>query len=173
MTLFFIVQRAQSIERCFFQRYRLHEIVNAGGANSLINSSTHSGFQREISMAMNRTNQHIVMATFSSSGQAEQAIEALHDKGFTSDQIRYSGQFVTENFLESVKDLLIFPNEAQNETQDDIMTMLQNMGIGQDEITYYMNEFKRGQFVVVVRPDGRDQEATRILQSNGGTGYRQ
>ena len=123
-------------------------------------------------MATNRTNQHIVMATFSSSMQAEQAVEALHDVGFTSDQIRYSGQFVTENFLESVKDLLIFPNEAQNESQDDIMTMLQNMGIGQDEITYYMNEFKRGQFVVVVRPDGRDQEATGILQSNGGTRYK-
>jgi hypothetical protein len=123
-------------------------------------------------MATNRTNQHIVMATFSSSMQAEQAVEALHDVGFTSDQIRYSGQFVTENFLESVKDLLIFPNEAQNESQDDIMTMLQNMGIGRDEITYYMNEFKRGQFVVVVRPDGRDQEATRILQSNGGASYR-
>jgi hypothetical protein len=123
-------------------------------------------------MATNRTNQHIVMATFSSSMQAEQAVEALHDVGFTSDQIRYSGQFVTENFLESVKDLLIFPNEAQNESQDDIMTMLQNMGIGQDEITYYMNEYKRGQFVVVVRPDGRDQEATRILQSNGGASYR-
>ncbi|HBE25055.1 MAG TPA: hypothetical protein DDW33_05135, partial [Ktedonobacter sp.] len=60
-------------------------------------------------MATNRTNQHIVMATFSSSMQAEQAVEALHDVGFTSDQIRYSGQFVTENFLESVKDLLIFP----------------------------------------------------------------
>jgi len=35
-----------------------------------------------------------------------------------------------------------------------------------------MNEFKRGQFVVVVRPDGRDQEATGILQSNGGTRYK-
>ncbi len=122
-------------------------------------------------MATNRTHESIVMGVFTSSTQAEQAVEALHDAGFTSDQIRYSAQYTSENFLQAIKDMLVFPDESQDESQNDIRTMLQNMGMGQDEIQYYMNAFQSGNYVVVVRPDNRGQEATSILQQNGGTGY--
>lgn len=57
-------------------------------------------------MANNPTHESIAMATFDSTDDAEQAVEELHDKGFTSDQIRYSKQYTNENFLTSIKDML-------------------------------------------------------------------
>jgi hypothetical protein len=122
-------------------------------------------------MTTNRTNESIVIATFSSSKKAENAIAELHDVGFTSDQIRYSQQFTSENFLESIKDMLIFPDERQDETEADIQTMAQNMGLSQEEIQYYEGTFRSGNFVVVVRPDGKDQEVRTILKKHDGAGY--
>ena len=122
-------------------------------------------------MTNSRTNESIVVATFNSAEKAENAIEELHNVGFTSDQIRYSRQFTGENFLESIKDLLIFPNERQDETASDIQTLLQNMGIGQEELQHYENTYRSGNFVVVVRSDGRDQEARTILKKYDGAGY--
>ncbi|MBV9258013.1 MAG: hypothetical protein JO215_08350 [Ktedonobacteraceae bacterium] len=122
-------------------------------------------------MTSSRTNESIVVATFNSAEKAENAIEELHNVGFTSDQIRYSRQFTSENFLESIKDLLIFPNERQDETASDIQTLLQNMGIGQEELQHYENTYRSGNFVVVVRSDGRDQEARTILKKYDGAGY--
>ena len=122
-------------------------------------------------MATNQTNERLVIATFDNTQQAEQAVEALHDANFTSDQIRYSGQYPRENFLEGVKDLLIFPREAQDETPNDIATMLQYTGFSPKEIQYYLNEFNSSHFVVIVRPDNREQEAINILRNNGGKQY--
>lgn len=119
----------------------------------------------------NQTNESIVMASFTSADSAEQAVEALHDKGFTSDQIRYSAQYTQENFLQALKDMLIFPDESQDESQSDIATMVKNMGISQDELQYYMDDFKKGNYVVVVRPDGRNSEAASVLNQYGGGGY--
>jgi hypothetical protein len=122
-------------------------------------------------MTTNRTHESIVIATFSSARKAENAIEELHNVGFTSDQIRYSRQFSSENFLESIQDLLIFPNEQQDETTADIQTMVQNMGIGPEEIQYYEQTFRSGNFVVVVRPDAKDQEVLTILKKHDGKSY--
>jgi len=119
----------------------------------------------------NQTNESIIMASFTSSDSAENAVEALHDQNFTSDQIRYSGQYTQDNFLEALRQMFIFPDMRQDESENDIATMVKNMGISQDELQYYMDDFKKGNFVVVVRPDGRNQEAQSILQQNGGGGY--
>jgi hypothetical protein len=122
-------------------------------------------------MNTNRTNESIVIATFTSARKAENAIEELHDVGFTSDQIRYSRQFSSENFLEGIKDMLIFPDERGDETTADIETLLQNMGIEQKEIQYYEQTFRNGNFVVIIRPDGKDQEVRTILKKHEGAGY--
>ncbi len=123
-------------------------------------------------MAENRTHESLAFATFDRAEDAEQAVEALHDAGFTTDQIRYSKQFTQEDLLGSIKDLLIFPDERQDESEGDVQTMLQNMGIRPEELQYYSDAFATGRFVVVVRPDGRDQEAEGILRDNKGSGYR-
>jgi len=122
-------------------------------------------------MANNPTHESIAMATFDSTDDAEQAVEELHDKGFTSDQIRYSKQYTNENFLTSIKDMLIFPDAGQDESNSDLQTMLQNMGISQEEFQYYSDAFAKGRPVVVVRPDGRDQEVQGILRDHKGSGY--
>ena len=122
-------------------------------------------------MANNPTHESIAMATFDSTNDAEQAVEDLHDKGFTSDQIRYSKQYTNENFLASIKDMLIFPDERQDESNSDLQTMLQNMGVSQEEFQYYSDAFAKGSPVVVVRPDGRDQEVQGILRDHKGSGY--
>ena len=119
----------------------------------------------------NQTNESIVMASFTSAESAENAVEALHDNNFMSDQIRYSGQYTQDNFLEALRQMFIFPDMQQDESESDIATMVKNMGISQDELQYYMDDFKKGNYVVVVRPDGRNQEAQSILQQNGGGGY--
>ncbi|GAC1390258.1 MAG: hypothetical protein NVS4B11_05860 [Ktedonobacteraceae bacterium] len=123
-------------------------------------------------MANNPTHESIAMATFDSTDDAEQAVEALHNAGFTSDQIRYSKQYTSEDFLASIKDLLIFPNERQDETQSDVNTMLQNMGIGAEEFQYYSDAFAQGRAVVVVRPDGNDQKVEEIFRDHKGSGYK-
>ncbi len=122
-------------------------------------------------MANNPTHESIAMATFDSTDDAEQAVEALHDVGFTSDQIRYSKQYTNENFLTSIRGMLIFPDAGQDESNSDLQTMLQNMGISQEEFQYYSDAFAKGSPVVVVRPDGRDQEVEGILRDHKGSGY--
>ena len=124
-------------------------------------------------MATNRTNESLVIATFTSATRAENAIDELHAAGVTSDQIRYSRQFATEDFLTGIKDLLIFPDERQDESSEDIRSMLLNMGIGPDEIKYYEDSFRSGNFVVVVRADSNEQRIRDILHKHGGTGFTQ
>ena len=123
-------------------------------------------------MAENRTNESLALATFEHASWAEQAVEALHDAGFTSDQIRYSKQFVREDLFGNIKDLLIFPDERGDESNNDILTMVQNMGISQEEWQYYNDAFARGLSIVVVRPDGRNQQVEALFRDNRGAGYR-
>ena len=123
-------------------------------------------------MANNPTHESLAMATFDSTDAAEQAVEALHDAGFTTDQVRYSKQYEDANLLESIKALLIFPDERQDESESDINTMVQNMGISADEVQYYSDALAKGTPVVIVRPDNRDQEAEGILRDNKGSGYK-
>jgi len=120
----------------------------------------------------NPTHQSIAMATFDSTSDAEEAVEALHDVGFTSDQIRYSKQYTNENFLTSIKDMLIFPNERQDESASDTQTMLQNMGISAEEYQYYSDAFANGSAVVIVRPDGKNQQVEGIFRDHKGSGYK-
>ena len=123
-------------------------------------------------MANNPTHESLAMATFDSTDDAEQAVEALHDAGFTTDQVRYSKQFEDANLLESIKALLVFPDERQDESESDVNTMVQNMGISADEVQYYSDALAKGTPVVIVRPDNRDQEAEGILRDNKGSGYK-
>ncbi|GAC1364295.1 MAG: hypothetical protein PVS3B1_24570 [Ktedonobacteraceae bacterium] len=123
-------------------------------------------------MAENKTNETLAFATFAHTDHAEQAVEALHDAGFTTDQVRYSKQFTGRDFLTNIKDLLVFPDERQDESESDVLTMLQNMGLSAEEIQYYTDAYANGSFVVIVRSDGRQQQAESILRDNNGAGYR-
>ena len=50
-----------------------------------------------------------------------------------------------------------------------ILYSLTNMGFGQDDATYYDNEFKQGHTIVTIQDDARLHEAATILESYGAS----
>ena len=49
-----------------------------------------------------------------------------------------------------------------------ILGALTNLGVPEEEARYYEGEFSSGRTIVMVKADGRQQEATTILHRNGG-----
>lgn len=94
---------------------------------------------------MTTTNRSIVAGVFTDEANAEQAMNDLQNAGFTNDQIRYSVHQGGSGILDS----------------------LQNLGFGQDEATYYNNEFMAGRTVVTVKTDDRRDEAYEIMMRYG------
>lgn len=95
---------------------------------------------------------HFIIGAFQTEREAKNAIDALKNAGFAQDQIGFAlreGGAVTRSLL------------------NDFM----NLGIPQDEASYYDDEFKAGHPVVSVRADGRDQEVMDILRSYGAYIY--
>jgi len=102
--------------------------------------------------AMATLQSHFIIGAFRTEREAKFAIDALKNAGFAQDQIGFAlreGGAVTHSLL------------------NDFM----NLGIPQDEASYYDDEFKAGHPVVSVRADGRDQEVMDILRSNGAYTY--
>lgn len=46
-----------------------------------------------------------------------------------------------------------------------------NLGVPRDRANFYEDEFKAGNIIISVRPDGREEEARTILSSNGAYDY--
>ncbi len=93
--------------------------------------------------AMNRS---IVVSVFQDNSQAQQAISDLMNSGFSNDQIKYS------------------VNKGGGGIADD----LENLGIPQSEADFYNNEFEQGHTIVTVNTTDRQQEASDILNRDGG-----
>ena len=116
---------------------------------------------------MARTVQALV-GVFDDASQADNAISALEQAGFSSDQIYYSGhQAATGGFLTGLKSLFTGEDTTTGRVTDD----LTNMGLSQDEASYYENEYQSGHTVVAVQANGREQDAVSILQTNGAYSY--
>ncbi len=90
----------------------------------------------------------LVIGVFEREGDARAALKALEDAGFAKDQIGLAlreGGIVTHSLLND----------------------LVKLGVPQDQSAYYESEYKAGRAILSVRADGRDQEATSILQQYG------
>ncbi|HEY6541995.1 MAG TPA: YsnF/AvaK domain-containing protein [Ktedonobacteraceae bacterium] len=96
---------------------------------------------------MTTTNRSIVTGIFADEQHAQQAIHHLEEAGFSQKQIRYSPHKSGASILDS----------------------LTGMGFGQDEATYYDNEFQQGRTIVTVQDEARQQEAAAILQRSGAS----
>ncbi|HCI79232.1 MAG TPA: hypothetical protein DHW02_06055 [Ktedonobacter sp.] len=83
------------------------------------------------------------------------AIDALRAAGFGYDQVGVASQTGQDN------------GSSTNNLSGD----LTNLGLPQDQASYYDNQFRQGNTVVSVRPDGRDDEAMNILRTNGAYDY--
>jgi uncharacterized protein (TIGR02271 family) len=91
-------------------------------------------------------NRSAVVAAFADEARAQQAMDDLQQAGFAPEQIRYS--------------------ERRSGTQ--ITNSLENLGIPEQEATFYNREFEAGRTVVMVNTVDRQQEAYDILRRRGG-----
>jgi uncharacterized protein (TIGR02271 family) len=98
---------------------------------------------------MTMTNRSFVVGVFQEEAQAQQAMNDLMSAGFSKDEIRYS----------------------VHKGGSGITNSLANLGLPEDEATFYNGEFESGRTVVVVNTSDRQQEASQILYRDGGYDY--
>jgi hypothetical protein len=101
-----------------------------------------------------------VVGVFREREMAEQALNALKDGGFDSNQIHYSGSNSGGGFFKSLF-------SGQNTTNDDFVNDLADMGVPDDETRYYANEYNNGQSIIAVNAPGNIQEALNIMKRYG------
>jgi len=87
-----------------------------------------------------------VMSVFQDDTQAQQAMNDLQSAGFRADQIRYSVRKSGTGIVQS----------------------LENLGLPEQEATFYNSEFEAGHTVVMVNTSDRQQDAYDILSRNNG-----
>jgi len=95
------------------------------------------------------SNRNFVVGVFQDTPQAQQAMDDLMSAGFSKDQIRYS----------------------VSKGGSGITNSLENLGLPEEEATFYNGEFEAGRTVVVVNTSDRQQEASQILARQGGYDY--
>ena len=100
---------------------------------------------------------------FKDRSMAEQAIDALHNVGFTSEQVRYSAPGTSGSILADLKNLFT----GQNTNSGNITNDLTDMGLSNEEAQYYANEHANGNTILAVLASGREQEALNILHQYG------
>jgi hypothetical protein len=101
-----------------------------------------------------------VVGVFREREMAEQALNALKDGGFDSNQLHYSGSSSGGGFFKSLF-------SGQNTTNDDFVNDLADMGVPDDETRYYANEYHNGQSIIAVNAQGNMQEALNIMKRYG------
>lgn len=111
------------------------------------------------------TTQQIVVGVFDDHSQAEQAVNELLSAGFSGDQIRYSGHGTSSGgVLDTLKSL--FTGKNTGRVYDDLV----DLGVPQNDASYYQSEFEAGRSIVAVLAGGRVQDATSIMTRYGGYG---
>ena len=95
------------------------------------------------------TNRSVIMSVFTDNAQAQQAMDDLQRAGFGPDQIRYSVRKGGTGITDS----------------------LENLGLPEEEASFYNREFEAGRTVVMVNTNDRQQEASDILARDGGYDY--
>jgi hypothetical protein len=95
----------------------------------------------------------IVVGVFKEEIRAESAVAVLRDVGFNNDQIGYSGY--TSKLV-------------MDHTIDDLV----NIGMSEEEVSYYKSEFEAGRSLVLVQHQGRRSETLAILLLNGAKNHK-
>ncbi len=87
----------------------------------------------------------MVVGVFTDEAQAQQAMNDLQQAGFSNNQIRYSVRRSGTGITDS----------------------LENLGLSEDEATFYNSEFEAGHTVVTINTNDRQQDAYDILHRYG------
>jgi hypothetical protein len=122
-------------------------------------------------MAMNA--QRTVVGVFDERAGAEDAIEDLQNAGFSSDQIYYSGS--DEDHREDRdtgfwQGITRFFTHAKDTPHDPFAQQLRDLGLSDDEIRRYDDEYHNGRTLVAVKASDREEEALAVLRINGAHG---
>src|ERR1700739_2940239 len=98
----------------------------------------------------------LVVGVFQDYKMAEQATASLLAAGFNNDQIRYSSSvpILARSVLERIRNV----SGGKDDTNEDITRALVNIGISEPEALYYCREIASGRTLVVVSPNGREQD---------------
>src|SRR5437764_1882821 len=111
------------------------------------------------------TRQQMVVAVFDERAQAEQEVNALQNAGINAEQLRFAGQGTSSGgILDKIKS--VFTGQETGTIYNDLV----DMGVPQDDASYYQREFEVGHSIVAVPAAGRMQEVTDILARYGGYG---
>jgi uncharacterized protein (TIGR02271 family) len=107
------------------------------------------------------------IGVFDEGAMADQAVTALENAGFNAGQIhRHGHQGGTGGgFLAGLRNM--FGGDQSTAKADDFS----DLGLSNDESTYYENESQGGRQIVSVRAEGREEEAMSILRANGAYNY--
>jgi hypothetical protein len=114
--------------------------------------------------------QRTVVGVFDERSGAEDAIEDLQNAGFSSDQIYYSGS--EEGHREGRNTafwhgITRFFTHEKTDLDDPLARQLKDLGLSDDEIRHYDDEYHNGRTLIAVKAPGREEEARAILRTNG------
>lgn len=108
----------------------------------------------------------MVVGLFDDHAQAEQAVSALEQAGFSHDQISYSGSGTSTGggMLAGLKSLFTGEDTSTHNVAND----LTSMGMPPEDAGYYQQEYEAGRSVVAVVGGSGMQEASTIMAQYGG-----
>jgi uncharacterized protein (TIGR02271 family) len=111
-----------------------------------------------------------VIGVFDEGAMADQAVNALENAGFSAAEIhRHGHQGTGGGFLAGLRNLF---GGDRNATTDAANTNdFTDLGLSNDEATYYENESEAGHHIVSVNAPGREEEAMSLLRANGAYNY--
>ena len=119
-------------------------------------------------MAMNA--QRTIVGVFDERAGAEDAIEDLQNAGFSPDQIYYSGAEEgrrEERNTAFWQGITRFFTHEKTALDDPLARQLKDLGLSDDEIRHYDDEYHNGRTLIAVNAPGREGEALGILRTNG------
>lgn len=115
---------------------------------------------------MTTTDRATIVGVFTDDTQAQQAIEALRQAGFSEDQITYSGHGASgSGFLAGLKSFFTGDDYTTGGAYNDLI----GMGMPEEDARAYAREYDAGRSIVAVT-GGRAQEASALMAQYGGYG---
>ena len=115
------------------------------------------------------TNESVVVGVFKDRSQAERAVEALQQTGFSDDQILFAGHGPsTGGILDRLKSLFAGREPVSGSVVNDLISL----GVPEEDADYYQREYEVGRYIIMVTTDGRRQETIKLLADYGGFGAR-
>ncbi|GCE19225.1 hypothetical protein [Dictyobacter kobayashii] len=94
----------------------------------------------------------LVIGIFQDEVQAKNAVDALRNAGFRYDQVGVA-------------------IHSSNNATPDLQADLVNLGVSEEQASFYDEAYKAGKIVVSIRHDGREDEVQDILTNNGAYDY--